>query len=195
MENLVLSLNAVLPLFLMMALGYVLKLLKVFDFPALKKMNGFVFKALLPISLFNNTYRSNFAESFDIAFLGYGVLSVLLIFALCMVIVPRIVKDNPSRGTIVQSLFRSNIIIFTLPVITQLFGAENTGPADILVAIIIPVYNVLAVFTLEFFRGGKLSAKKVLLGIVKNPLIIGCVLGIVAQLAQLKLPYFLDKTV
>ena len=64
-----------------------------------------------------------------------------------------------------------------------------------LVAVIVPLFNALAVFTLEMYRGGSVQWKKVAVGIAKNPLIIGSVLGLVFMLAGVELPQFIRSSV
>ena len=54
MENLILSLNVVLPLFITMSLGYFLKSLNMFDNNTLDTMNNITFKSFLPMLLFYN---------------------------------------------------------------------------------------------------------------------------------------------
>lgn len=195
MENFIISMNAVLPLFLMMAVGFIIKTVGLFDDHTLKKMNKIVFSVFLPILMFNNIYTSDIAASFNGKLLAFSIVSVLIIFFAAFFIVKRLVKDNPSRGVVLQSQFRSNFILFAVPVLTYIFGEGNTGEADILIAIIVPFYNVLAVINFELFRGGKLNIKKTLLGIIKNPIIIGSALGIIMQLSHVHFPYFIEKTV
>ena len=94
MDNLILSFNVIFPLFVTMALGYILKQLKMFDEKTLKIMNNLVFKVFLPILLFNNIYNTNLKDSFNIKLLSFCIISVIISFLLVTLIVPIIEKNN-----------------------------------------------------------------------------------------------------
>jgi len=181
------------PLFLMMATGFLLKKAGLFDLHTLKKMNTVSFNLFLPVLLISNIYSSNIRENFDLRIVAFGVVTIIAVWAICMAVVPRIIKDNPSRGVIVQASFRGNYILFALSIMRFLYGDGNTGMTGILGAFVVPLYNVLVVITFEIFRGGKLNIKQVLSSIAKNPLIIGSVTGIVLQLLDIKLFYILER--
>lgn len=195
MENLIISFNVVLPLFLCMALGYFLKWLKMYDDAALKTMNKLVFKVFLPIYLFKSVFSSNLSEALDAKLITFSVCGILVWFALLMLVIPRLEKENEKRGVMIQGMFRSNFVLFGLPVAISLCGEENIGPTSLMMGIMVPIFNVLAVITLETFRGGKPSLKKMAKGIITNPLIIASVLGVTCYLLDVKLPSAVDKTI
>lgn len=195
MENLVISLNVVLPLFLLIALGYVLKKFGMYDVVTLKTMNKLVFKVFLPVYLFHSIYSTDLSAVFDIKVILFAGVGLLLWFLLLICIVPLLEKDNAKRGVMVQAMFRSNFVLFGLPVAISLCGEDRIGTTSLLLGIIIPIYNVLAVITLELFRGGRPSVKKILIGIMTNPLIIASVLGVGAYIWKIDLPYAIEKTV
>ncbi|MCR5004377.1 MAG: AEC family transporter [Clostridiales bacterium] len=194
-ENLLIALEVVLPLFFCMALGYGLRGIRLVDEPSLKVMNKLCFKVFLPILLFRNIYTTDLKEAFDVKLIGFSLAALLIWFLVLLLIVPRIEKENPRRGVLIQGMFRSNYALFGLPVATTLCGEGNIGATSLLLGIVIPFYNVLAVITLEIFRGGKPDLKKILLGIIKNPLIIASVLGIIFYALKIQLPKPVDKTV
>ena len=97
---------------------------------------------------------------------------------------------------IIQGVFRSNFIIYGIPLTTYVFGEEKSSVCGMMIMIMVSLFNVAAVIVLEMFReGGKISAKKLLLGIVKNPLLQGCVIGLVFYLLQIRLPAFIASPV
>ena len=69
------------------------------------------------------------------------------------------------------------------------------GVAAMMVAAVIPTFNILAVITLEIFRGGKFDVKRILLGVLKNPLIWGCAIGYALMKSGLTLPSFVNSTI
>jgi len=104
-------------------------------------------------------------------------------------------KDNAKRGTLVQAIFRSNFIIFGIPVLSTLYGEDSTGVAAVLTAAIVPLYNVLAVVTFEIFRGTKPDIPKILKGIITNPLIIASLLGAIVLFSGIEMPKILDSAI
>ncbi len=195
MENLVISLNVVLPLFLLIALGYVLRKLGMYDAVTLKTINKLVFKVFLPVYLFYSIYSTDLSAAFDIKVIIFAVVGLMLWFLLLLFLVPLYEKDHAKCGVMVQAMFRSNFVLFGLPVAISLCGEDRIGITSLLLGIIIPIYNVLAVVTLEIFRGGKPSIKKIVTGIVTNPLIIASLLGVGIYIMKIDLPYAIEKTV
>ena len=179
MENFLLSLNVVLPLFLEMALGYAIRCFRLVDEPTLRKMNNVVFRVFLPILLFYNVISTDIGTAFNGPLMLTAVLFVLGEFALCMALVPLLEKENSRRGVLIQGIMRSNFVIFGLPVLVSLCGeGSNTG-----------------VTALEIYRGGKPNPLKILKSVATNPLILASLLGIVLLLLGVKLPNFLQKPV
>ena len=185
MDSLILSLEIVLPLFLLMALGYVIKLTGMMNETSVKQVNKVIFKIFLPLLVFCNIYNTEIAESFNSQLLLYAVAGVLIQFVLSLCLVVLLEKDNSRRGVMLQGMFRSNFVLFGIPISTALFGDTAAGLASILIAVIIPLYNVLAVISLELFNGKRPNIGKILLGIVTNPLIIGSVLGVLFVVFQI----------
>lgn len=195
MESLILALEIVLPLFLLMAVGYVIKLTGLMNETSVKQMNKVIFKIFLPLLVFLNIYQTELAESFNSQLLLYASAGVLLQFILSLCLVVLTEKDNSRRGVMLQGMFRSNFVLFGIPISTSLFGSTAAGLAAILIAVIIPLYNVLAVFSLELFNGKRPSLFKILKGIVTNPLILASAAGILCIVFHIQLPHILAKTV
>ena len=195
MDNLILSFNVVLPIFLCILLGYFLRRIRMVDTPSLNVMNKLCFKVFLPIYLFNNIATTNLAAAFNGKLLATAYLGVTAQFILLMILIPRLEKENPRRGVLIQAMFRSNFALFGLPLALSLCGTEKVGPTSILVGFTVPLFNILAVVSLESFRGGKPSIKKMAKGIATNPLIIASLLGIAFNLLDFTLPGALQKSV
>ena len=195
MDNLILSFNVVLPIFLCILLGYFLRRIRMVDTPSLNVMNKLCFKVFLPIYLFNNIATTNLAAAFNGKLLATAYLGVTAQFILLMILIPQLEKENPRRGVLIQAMFRSNFALFGLPLALSLCGTEKVGPTSILVGFTVPLFNILAVVSLESFRGGKPSIKKMAKGIATNPLIIASLLGIAFNLLDFTLPGAVQKSV
>ena len=195
MENFTLSFNVVSPLFIVMALGYYLKYIKMLDKQTLDVMNKVCFKAFLPTLLFYNIYKSDVKSAFNPILIMFSVSCVLILYFILLIIIPKIEKDNKKRGVMIQGIFRSNFVIFGMPVASSIYGDGNIGTTALLIAIIVPLFNLLAVISLEVFRDGNIDFKKIIHGIITNPLIVASVIGISFILLNIKLPIFIEKSV
>ena len=193
MESLLLSFNAIMPIFLLMLLGYFLKQKNLATKENFNAINKLVFKVFLPVLLFKNIYDTDLSQAFDWKLIAFSAAGVLLIFAVGTLLVPRLTPLDSRRGVMLQGLFRSNYAILGLPLVEFICGSAAVASA--MVAVVIPIFNVLAVVSLERYRGGKVSPGKLLKGIATNPLILGCALGAVLLLLNLRLPAFLEKAV
>lgn len=200
------AVNAILPIILLILLGYVLKRVKFLNDNFIKTGNKFVFRVCLPCMLFANIYdkMNSFSDiRWDVVL--YSVIVICVIFGLGLLTCVLATKKKNRRGVILQCSFRSNYAIIGLSLVNSLGGDE--GLAGIVSAFSIPVFNILAVIALSVFAEDEASAentegadamvegaksspgvkaakskhsiKNVLLNIVKNPLIIGVVLGLV----------------
>ena len=194
MENLIIAFNVVLPLMLCIMLGYFLNHIGMIGDTLRKGLNSLCFKVFLPFYLFQSVYSTDVSTAFNAKLMVFCCVGMIAWFALLMWIIPRIERENPRRGVMIQAAFRSNFALFGLPMAESLCGVERMGPTTLLIGVCVPLVNVLAVITLESFRGGKPSAKKMLLGIAKNPLIIASLLGVAFNLLELPIPSAVYKT-
>ncbi len=175
--------NAVLPIVLMIALGYIFKRIRLFNQDFLDIGNKLTFRVLIPALLYYNIYGIGSLGEINFGFVLYGIGAVVAIFLIATAITCLFTKDSGKRGALIQSAFRSNYAIIGLPLASALFGDKGAAAAGVMSAFCVPTFNILAVITLTIFNNnsqkGKIDIKKILLGIVKNPLIIGTVLGLI----------------
>lgn len=197
MESLKLSFNAIMPIFILMALGYFLKKVKITDKKGFGTINKLVFKVFLPVLLFYNVYKTDITSVLDLKLICFTVIGVLIIFIIGYFAVFFLTEDNNKRGVMLQGFFRANYAILGIPLIGYIYGENSSGLASLMLGVVIPVFNVIAVFTLERFchNSSKLNFLQILKGIIKNPLIIGCFVGLVFLLLNIKLPSILEKSV
>lgn len=181
MDSFVFALNAVAPIIILVALGYLLKRINLIPVGLAKQLNKIVFKVLLPVMLFNNVYKIDLSAGIDLSYIAYVGVAIGVLFAVILPLSAYLTKKRDRRAPLIQTAFRSNYAIIGIPLAAELFGTEGAALATLLSAASIPVFNILAVIALCAFDpdGKRPSVKKILLGIVKNPLIIGIALGIV----------------
>ena len=139
METLFFALNAILPIMLLIALGYQLKRIEMFNHGFLKTANSFVFRVALPVLLFINIYKIESVSDIDWAIISYSMLMILLVFFLGLLCVIFLVPDDKRKGVVLQATFRSNYAIIGIPLATALGGTEATAIASIISAFTIPL--------------------------------------------------------
>ena len=199
MDNIIVSFNVIAPVFFLMVLGYFLvNYTSLADGKLTKQANAIVFKIFLPCMLFYNVYQSDIGSEIHsrIRLCIWAAGGLLILFVLLCLIVPRIVTQENQQGVVIQGIFRSNYVIFGVAVVQNMYGPKSTMTAAILSAILVPMYNFLAVVVLSIFGEKRENDwKKIILDIIKNPLIISSVLGIIFSLLGIRLPTAVDTTV
>jgi predicted permease len=195
MSNFLVSLQAITPMFCLLTIGLLVRKFKLLNDEELPHVNNLIFRVLFPFLMFTNIYKVKLSEALNPGLILFAIVAIAVVYTISLVFTLVIEKDNASRGAMIQALYRSNFAIMGLPLVANIYGDKNLGMTAVMLAIVVPIYNVLAVVTLETFRGEKIHIGKILLGIVKNPLIIGAVSGILAVLLHIKLPAVLDTTV
>jgi predicted permease len=174
-----------------MSVGYGLRKLKITDASSLNVMNKLVFRVFLPLLLFLNIYSMRPEDALNhenISILVITTLSVLAIVLISHLILSRTVKDRKKCSVMIQGIFRSNLVLFGIPIVTSIYGENRIGLVSILAAFIVPLFNVLAVTILEFYRGSKVSLSRIIISIFKNPLIIASIVAFLLLILRIKIP-------
>ena len=187
-SNFIVALSAVVPLFCLMSIGAVVKWQKWLTDEELNHMNRMVFRVFFFCLMFHSIYTTDLAATFKPKLMIFGAGAVLIIFTLLMLIVPRIERENKKRGVMVQAIFRSNFVLMGVPIVANIFGDKNIAVTTMMIAVIIPMYNILAVLALETFRGGKFALVPILKGLAKNPMLLGGILGAILLISGVHIP-------
>lgn len=188
-------LNAIVPICIIMAFGYLTRRSGRLDEKTVLKMNSVVFRVFLPMMLFKSVYKSDLSATVNLRLIifTYICITVMVLGSIGFALLT--VKDRRKQSVVMTGLFRSNYAIIGLSVAQALAGDQGAATVAVLLALTTPVYNALSVIVLEMFGGKKASAKQLLLDIIKNPMLIACVLGVIFALLELPLPGILEKTV
>lgn len=202
LENFIYSLNVILPIFILVVLGWLFKRVGFLGngfYPIADKL---VFRVMLPCMLFLEISQIELEGGTDkgrlIAFACAGVTAA---FILSCFLIPLLIKDNDKRGAMIQGAFRSNFAILGIPLAESMFGDEGAVAIAVLMPFVILMYNVYSVVALSIFapKGETKSFTKVAGEIIRstltNPLIIAVVLAVPFMLFGIKLPSFAVRTV
>lgn len=194
-SNLVVSIQAVLPIFILIALGMLVRKVGLINSEENRRMNRMVFLVFFSSLVFNNIYKNDIGEILEPRLMLFGALGVLGSFILSFVFVVNIEKDNRKRGALIQAIFRSNFVILGMPITLNICGEGNSAITAMMIAVVVPIYNLLAVIVLEIFRGGRIEPKHIVVQLFKNPLLDGALIGILFKLLNFRFPYVLEDLI
>ncbi|MDD5987532.1 MAG: AEC family transporter [Eubacteriales bacterium] len=194
-QNFVVCSEAVIPLFLFMLIGMGIRRAKLLTPHEIGRVNHMVFVVFFPVMMFTNLYGHTLKEIVDPHLVLFVVAVILGVYFASIPIVLKMEPSPQRRGAMIQAIYRSNFIIMGLPVAISIFGREHLAVTMMMIAIVVPMYNVMAVITLEIFRGGSIRAGRILLRILTNPLILGAAAGLAAAAVGLHLPQVLDGVI
>ncbi len=182
-------------MFILMGVGMLVKRYRLLGAEEVRHLNHMVFVVFFPVMMFRNLYGSDIKEALDGKLIAFGVAAVLIEYLITLLVVLRVEKEPKSRGAMIQAIYRSNFVIMGIPIAVNMFGHGNLAVTAMMVSVIVPIYNILAVATLEVFRGGKPDPVNILKKLATNPLILGAAAGIIAVLGEIKLPSVLETVV
>lgn len=188
LQALSIAFHAIVPLFLIIAVGYTVKRLGWIGPEEVRRFNKVTFYTFMPVMLFYNIYTSDFSQAVRLPYALFVVGAALGMVAVSFAVTLLAEKMPERRGVMIQAAFRSNFVLLGLPIAAELLPDSNLGVTALMVAIVVPIYNMMSVVVLEYFRGGKPRAGEVLLAVVKNPLILGSVAGLLVQALHITLP-------
>lgn len=197
MENLVFSLHATIPIFLVMVGGYLCKQIKMVDDHFVKILNSFNYKITLPILLLTDIAEADFYAVWDTKFVLFCFLVTLFCIIVISILAKLFIKDKSIIGEFIQASYRGSAAVLGVAFIQNIYGSSSIAPLMILATV--PLYNVAAVMILSFTAPGstgldKNNLKKSLKGIATNPIIIGIFLGLVISMTRIEIPFILNKT-
>ncbi len=187
-SNFFVATGAVIPIFILISIGLLIRKMQLLTDTELNHVNRMVFRVFFAIMMFYNVYHADFTVPIHLSLLVFAGTGVLAMCALFTAIIVAIEPSNKRRGAMSQAIWRSNFVLLGIPIVANIFGDDQVVVPTVLISVVIPIYNVLAVFILETFRGGRFALWPILHGVLTNPMIDGLLVGAVFQLLHLHLP-------
>lgn len=195
MDSLVFSLNATTPIFLLVLLGMFFRRIGWLDKDLAARINSFVFKAALPVLVFNDLASTDIRQNWDSRFVCFCAAVTLLSILLCW-LVSYLWRDRSIRGEFIQASYRSSATIIGIALNESIYG--NAGMSPLMLIGSVPIYNVAAVIILTIFgeqhQTGRQAVKQTAKEIITNPILIGILAGILWVLLDIPMPAILEKT-
>ncbi|MBP5578736.1 MAG: AEC family transporter [Ruminococcus sp.] len=199
LKNLIFSLNATVPVFLMMVFGWFIHRIKLLDDNATAQINRFVFRALLPALLFMDLSTADFRAVWDGRFVLFCMCATLLSVGIA-VLYSFISGDRAERGEIIQASYRSSAAVLGIAFVNNIYG--HSTMAALMIVGTVPLYNIAAVTVLALTspdndrgKGKKALFLSTFRSIATNPIILGIIVGISWSLLKIPQPVILSKSV
>ena len=193
------SFNATMPVILCMVLGLFSRRAGLLDKGMSSRLGSFCFSVLLPVMIFYSIYSADFAAEFSLNLVLFvGISQVCLIAALCLIFFST-VKDKARAATYVHLCYRSNFSMYGIALAYGMFGAVGIQVAAMLLPIVLILYNFVAVVLFSYCCVKEDSppgeiVREFFLNLLKNPLIIATVVGLIVSVSSITLPTFLYTT-
>lgn len=196
MENFIYSLNATVPVFLVMVIGYYLKQKGMLNEGFANAANKFNFQVTLPALLFKDISSADIRQVLDVRYMLYCAIVTTICFFTLWGLAKLLMKDKSMVGAFVQASFRGSAAVLGIAFIQNIYG--NSGMAPLMIVSAVPLYNMYSVIVLTFEGAddtGGSHIKKALINICKNPIIISILLGVIVSFSGITFPTIINKTV
>lgn len=195
MNSILVCLNAIVPVFFVIAVGYLSKRFGVIRENEVSRFNAVAFRVFMLAMCFYNVYNSDLSSAVRPRLMLFAVIGIAIMYTCSWLYAHFFVRERRKKGVTIQGLYRTNYLILGLPIASGLAGGVDLGAVAVLGAIVVPMFNVLAVITLEVYNGEKPQIGKLLKDIAKNPLIVGSLLGLLFLVLNIRLPQMLETGV
>jgi malonate transporter len=197
MQNIIFTFNVVAPVFLLIFLGYGLKIRGFINQNFILISSKIVFNVTVPALVFVELSTTDFRATFDLKPIIFAYIGILIFFALTWILSFFLSQEGRDQASFIQGSVRSNFAIVGFALLSNTFGDQVLGKAAILLAFIMPLFNVLAVIalTVPVKKENKFGYKKTIIEIITNPLILATFVAILFSYFQILVPQFLMKTI
>lgn len=196
MSNLIYSINATLPIFLLIILGKVLKTTKIINDEFTKTADRYVFRIALPSLLFSDLTENNVGSAFDGKYVLFCFSVTIFSIAVLWGLTEKFMKNEEQKGAFIQGSYRSSAAILGLAFINNMY--DSVGMAPLMIIGCVPLYNIFAVIilTLKGDNGGKKpNMKETFINVMKNPILLSILIALPFALLNLHFPSFVNKAI
>jgi len=196
LQNLIFSLTLVAPVFLIVALGYFLKRIRVINENFVSVSSKIVFTISLPALIFLEVSSIHLEEILNVNLILFVYAGTLVTFAAVWITAGFFTRAGKDKASFIQGSFRGNFAIVGLAIIVNYYGIDNLGKASLVLAFTIPLYNILSVIALTVpLKEKEHKYSNTFFEILKNPLIIAVFAAIPFSYFGIIIPGFLKTSI
>lgn len=189
MNSFIVALNCVTPIFLTLMFGYYTRRRRIVPEETFNSISKICFGVLLPLMMFNNVYSSDIKKAISPSLMLYLTIETIAVYLIAFAVVKIKKIDTSLQGVYIQNAFRSNIAVVGISLAQTLMEKDGVALMTVAIALLVPLYNALAVIALEVCSGEHVKIKDTIKSIIKNPMIIGATLGLVACILKVGIPF------
>lgn len=196
MSNFIYSLQATLPVFLIMVLGKLLEKRDVIGEDFIRSADRYVFYIALPALVFRDLTEADIGSHFEIGYVLFCFFVTLTIILAIWGLTGLFMKNKSEQGAFIQASYRSSAAILGLAFIDNMYNSAGMAPLMIVGAV--PLFNIFAVIILTIKGANpeqKPDVKTTVSGIFKNPILLGILIALPFAFLDIHLPVFLNKTI
>lgn len=195
LQNLLFSVNTSLPLFILLGLGYVLTRKGMFSDDYVSRTTNLVYYVMLPAKLFLDMCQTDLSAAFDPKYVAVTAGGVMLQFALAWVCGDLLCRDKRKQSAFAHACFRGNFAYLGMALLQNIYGGNSIASTAVILAVVLPLYNIQGVVLLTVKEGeGGIHVGKILLGILKNPMVLAILAGLPFAYFHVELPFVVTKS-
>ncbi len=183
-------LSITIPIFVVIVIGYLIRRKGIVTEKAVHGLNKIAYNIALPALIFITITKHSLAEIFNpgiikVIYLSYAIFIVLIFLSVHFTKWP-----NNLKSAFIVTSFRCNMAFIGFPIVLSAYGELALAKASLVVALLVPINIFSSILIFKFYnkKEGKINVKKMLLGLLVDPLILSAVLGIIISYLNLNFP-------
>ena len=188
MNSFLIAITVVCPLLIYMMVGAGIQKLGIMSKENFKALNTMIFKIFIPLGVFFDIYETNLGDVLQIEVFVFAFVGILMTYLIGWGLITKAVKENDYATVMIQGLYRSNYALFGISIAKSICDSEGVALTAALSAMVVPMFNILAVILFEVKRGGEIKIGRVLINIMKNPLVVAGILGGIFAATGIRIP-------
>lgn len=195
-SNFLFSLDVALPIFMVMFIGIVFKKRNIINEEFINRANSLLFNVALPAKLFLDIAQCDIKEIMNVKFIVFAIIATTIGFIGIWIIGEIFIKENTQIGAFVHGAYRGNFVYIGLALAQNILGKGTVLSAALIVAFVLPLYNILAVIVLAFKGegGNKVSLRNILIDIIRNPMILAIAAALPFSLLRVSFPFAVTQS-
>lgn len=189
-------LSTIIPMFTVILAGWIARRRGLIPAAFLGPANRLVFYVAIPAMLFRSISLGGFHRNFNLPVVLITLAAILAVFVLMWITVLAAGLERRRFATVIQSSFHGNLGYIGFAVAYYYLGEQGLAQASIIAGFVMILQNLLAVIVLQWCSGagsGRLSPRRMILGIVGNPVILSAMAGIFYSAMGIPLPTIPDR--
>lgn len=197
MDNFIFSLEATMPVFLVMVVGYFLRRIGMLNESFCAVANKYVFKVALPLLLFKDIAETDLRTDFNLTFVLYCMIVTTVMFLGIWALTAWLMPDKSLVGAFSQAAARSSAAVLGIAFVENIYG--NAGLTPMMIVAAVPLFNIYSVIILTFSaqhrEKGRGAIRTACINVLKNPIILGILAGLPFSLLGISIPTIPLKTI